>query len=119
MRPRPGPEQQSTFDVVTSNPYTNSMPDVLTMKNGTRVTDPSNGPRAAPIQEDFEPRLRPNSRPCAEGELGDNGHDESHQRHPHRHQNPRSRDNKGYNLTVNIQASSRFRLMQCACADHD
>ena len=38
-----------------ANPYTNSLPDVLTMKNGTKVTRPDQWPaRRAEIQEDFE-----------------------------------------------------------------
>lgn len=49
------PNNQSTFDEATANPYTNSMPDVLTMKNGAKVTRPEQWPaRRAEIQEDFE-----------------------------------------------------------------
>jgi hypothetical protein len=55
LRPGPNPNDQSTFDEATANPYTNSMPDVLTMKDGTRVTRPEQWPaRRAEIQEDFE-----------------------------------------------------------------
>ena len=49
------PNNQSTFDEATANPYTNSMPDALTMKDGTKVTRPEQWPaRRAEIQEDFE-----------------------------------------------------------------
>src|ERR1051325_2770598 len=49
------PNNQSTFDEATANPYTNSMPDVLTMKNGTKVQRAEQWPaRRAEIQEDFE-----------------------------------------------------------------
>jgi hypothetical protein len=55
LRRGPDPNNQSTFDEATANPYTNSMPDALTMKNGTKVTRPEQWPaRRAEIQEDFE-----------------------------------------------------------------
>lgn len=55
LRRGPDPNNQTTFDEATANPYTNSMPDVLTMKNGTKVTTSQQWPaRRAEIQEDFE-----------------------------------------------------------------
>ena len=52
LRPGPNPNDQSTFDEALANPYTNSMPDVLTMKDGTKVTRPEQWPaRRAEIQE--------------------------------------------------------------------
>src|ERR1035441_7695312 len=55
LRPGPNPNNQSTFDEATANPYTNSMPDVLTMNDGTKVTQPGQWlARRAEIQEDFE-----------------------------------------------------------------
>lgn len=55
LRPGPNPNNQSTFDEATANPYTNSMPDVLRMKDGTKVTRPEQWPaRRAEILEDFE-----------------------------------------------------------------
>ena len=55
LRPGPNPNNQSTFDEATADPYTNSMPDVLTMNDGTKVTRPEQWPaRRAEIQEDFE-----------------------------------------------------------------
>src|SRR6185503_10001477 len=55
LRQGPDPKNQSTFDEATSNPYASSMPDVLTMKNGTKVTRADQWPaRRAEIQEDFE-----------------------------------------------------------------
>ena len=55
LRPGPNPNNQSTFDEATANPYTNSMPDVLMMKDGTKITRPDQWPaRRAEIQEDFE-----------------------------------------------------------------
>jgi hypothetical protein len=55
LRPGPNPNDQSTFNEATSNPYTNSMPDVLTMNDGTKVTRPEQWPaRRAEIQEAFE-----------------------------------------------------------------
>ena len=55
LRHGPDPNNQSTFDEAVANPFTNSLPDVLTMKNGTKVTSPDQWPaRRAEIQEDFE-----------------------------------------------------------------
>jgi hypothetical protein len=55
LRRGPDPNNQSTFDEAIANPYTNSMPDVLTMKDGQKVTSASQWPaRRAEIQEDFE-----------------------------------------------------------------
>src|ERR1035437_2157818 len=55
LRPGPNPNDQSTFDEATANPYTNSLADVLTMKDATKVTRPEQWPaRRAEIQEDFE-----------------------------------------------------------------
>jgi lysophospholipase L1-like esterase len=55
LRHGPDPNNQSTFDEAMANPYTNSMPDVLTMKDGTKVTRPDQWPaRRDEIQEDFE-----------------------------------------------------------------
>lgn len=55
LRPGPNPNDQSTFDEATANPYTNSMPDVLTMNGGRKITRPEQWPaRRAEIQEDFE-----------------------------------------------------------------
>src|ERR1043166_7012689 len=38
IRRGPNPNDQSTFDEAKANPYKESMPDVLRMKDGTRVT---------------------------------------------------------------------------------
>jgi cephalosporin-C deacetylase-like acetyl esterase/lysophospholipase L1-like esterase len=55
LRRGPDPNNQSTFDEATSNPYKDSMPDVLKMKKGARVTRPDQWPkRRAEIVEDFE-----------------------------------------------------------------
>ncbi|MBN1359730.1 MAG: hypothetical protein JW993_04015 [Sedimentisphaerales bacterium] len=52
---RPGASGQSTFDEATANPYKDTMPDVLTMKDGTKVTRAAQWPkRRAEILEDFE-----------------------------------------------------------------
>lgn len=49
------PNNQTTFDEATANPYKDSMPDVLTMKDGTKVTRADQWPmRRAEIVEDFE-----------------------------------------------------------------
>jgi hypothetical protein len=40
MRPGANPNKQDTFNEATANPYTNSMPDVLRMKDGTKVARP-------------------------------------------------------------------------------
>src|SRR5215467_3955682 len=49
------PNNQSAFDEATANSFKDSMPDVLRMKNGTRVTRASQWPnRRAEIAEDFE-----------------------------------------------------------------
>src|SRR6266850_2374740 len=54
MRPGANPNQQDTFNEATANPYTNSLPEVLTMNDGTKVTRPEQWPaRHAEIQEDF------------------------------------------------------------------
>ena len=55
VRGGPDPNNQSTFDEANANIYSNSMPDVLTMKNGAKVTKPAQWPaRRAEIMEDFE-----------------------------------------------------------------
>jgi lysophospholipase L1-like esterase len=55
LRPGANPNNQSIFDEATANPYKDSMPDVLTMKDGTRVTSAAQWPkRRAEIIEDFE-----------------------------------------------------------------
>src|SRR5450756_4755 len=55
IRRGPDPNNQSTFDEAIANPYTNSLPDVLKMKAGTKVTRPEQWPaRRAEIKEDFE-----------------------------------------------------------------
>src|ERR1039458_1653081 len=55
LRPGPNPNDQSTFDEATANPYTNSMPGALMMNDGTKVTQPDQWPaRRAEIQEAFE-----------------------------------------------------------------
>ena len=55
LRPGANPNNQSAFDEATANPYKDSMPDVLTMKDGTRVTSAAQWPkRRAEIIEDFE-----------------------------------------------------------------
>jgi lysophospholipase L1-like esterase len=55
MRPGPNPNDQSTFDEATANPHHATMPDVLRLKNGTRVTKPGQWPaRRREIAEDFE-----------------------------------------------------------------
>src|SRR4051812_17159946 len=38
IRRGPNPNDQSTFDEAKSNPYKDSMPDVLRMNDGTKVT---------------------------------------------------------------------------------
>ncbi len=54
LRPGPNPNKQETFNEATANPYTNSLPDVLTMHAGAKVTQPEQWPaRRAEIQEDF------------------------------------------------------------------
>lgn len=48
------PNNQDTFDEAKANPYAQTMPEVLTMKDGTKVTRPEQWPaRRAEIEEDF------------------------------------------------------------------
>jgi hypothetical protein len=55
LRRGPDPKNQATFDEAASNPFKESMPDVLTMKDGTKVTRAEQWPaRRAEIVEDFE-----------------------------------------------------------------
>lgn len=55
LRPGPDPKNQSTFNEAIANPYMNSLPDVLTMNDGTKVTRPDQWPaRRVEIQEAFE-----------------------------------------------------------------
>jgi lysophospholipase L1-like esterase len=55
LRPGANPNNQSAFDEAAANPYKDTMPDVLTMKDGTRVTSAAQWPRRrAEIIEDFE-----------------------------------------------------------------
>ncbi len=39
LRPGPDPKNQSTFDEATANPYKDSMPDLMRMDNGAKVTN--------------------------------------------------------------------------------
>ena len=49
------PNNQTTFDEAIANPYQDSMPDVLTMKDGAKVRSAGQWPRRrAEILEDFE-----------------------------------------------------------------
>lgn len=110
LRHGPDPNNQSTFDEATSNPYASSMPDVLTMKNGTKVTKADQWPaRRAEIQEDFEREIYgriPANTPKVTWEVtatthGTNGGVPTITRTLVGHV-----DNSAYtNLTVNIQAS--------------
>lgn len=55
LRPGANPNNQSTFDEATANPYKDSMPDALRMKDGTPITGAAQWPvRRAEIVEDFE-----------------------------------------------------------------
>src|SRR5262245_30271639 len=55
LRPGANPNDQSTFSEANANPYADSMPDVLTMNDGTKVRTPAQWPaRRAEIVEDFE-----------------------------------------------------------------
>src|SRR3954471_7892035 len=55
LRPGPNPNDQSTFDEANANRYADTMPDVLRMKDGTKVTTAAQWPaRRAEILEDFE-----------------------------------------------------------------
>jgi hypothetical protein len=55
LRRGANPNDQSTFSEATANPYKDSLPDVLRMKDGTRVTRAAQWPRRrAEIVEDFE-----------------------------------------------------------------
>jgi hypothetical protein len=53
LRPGADPNNQATFDEATANKY--PLPDLMTMKDGTKVTTAEQWPaRRAEIQEDFE-----------------------------------------------------------------
>ncbi len=55
LRPGESGQNQERFTEEKANPYKGTMPDVLTMKDGTRVTRPEQWPRRrAEIVEDFE-----------------------------------------------------------------
>ncbi len=59
LRRGANPNDQSTFDEATANPYKDTLPDVLRMKDGTRVTRVTQWPkRRAEIVEDFERRRK-------------------------------------------------------------
>jgi len=110
LRPGPNPNQQATFDESVANPYTNSLPDALTMKDGTKVVRPDQWPaRRAEIQEDFEREVYgriPANVPPVTWEVtattaGTNGGIPTVTKTLVGHV-----DNRGYtNLTVNVQAS--------------
>jgi len=110
LRRGPDPNNQATFDEATANPYTNSLPDVLRMNDGTRVTRADQWPaRRAEIQEDFEREVYgriPANTPAVTWEvtatkLGTNGEIPTVTRTLVGHV-----DNRGdTNITVNIQAS--------------
>src|SRR6185503_20075016 len=53
LRPGANPNDQTTFDEATANKY--PLPELMTMKNGKKVTRAKQWPRRrAEIQEDFE-----------------------------------------------------------------
>jgi lysophospholipase L1-like esterase len=55
LRPGADPNKQDTFDEAKANPYHDSMPDPLTMNDGTKVTSPAHWPtRRAELVELFE-----------------------------------------------------------------
>src|SRR5689334_1008271 len=55
LRPGPDPNHQDTFDEATANRCKDTLPDVLKMKDGARVTTPEQWTkRRAEIVEDFE-----------------------------------------------------------------
>ena len=55
IRRGPDPNNQTTFDEATANPYKESMPDVLKLQDGTKVTSARQWPkRRKEILEDFE-----------------------------------------------------------------
>ncbi len=55
IRRGPNPNDQSTFDEANANPYKESMPVVLLLKDGTKVTKARQWPkRRAEILDDFE-----------------------------------------------------------------
>jgi hypothetical protein len=54
LRPGPDPKLQTSFDEATANPYVDSMPDVLRMRDGTRVTTAEQwSARRSELLEDF------------------------------------------------------------------
>lgn len=67
------PNNQSVFDEATANPYKHTMPDALTMKDGTKVTRPNQwAKRRKEILEDFEREIYgriPNDVPRIEWEV--------------------------------------------------
>ncbi len=83
---RPGRNGQNQtgegFDEATANPYKDTMPDVLTMKDGTKVNSPDQWPkRRAEILEDFEREVYgriPANVP--EGDLGSDEHNRRQER---------------------------------------
>src|SRR5262249_5033182 len=72
LRHGANPNDQSTFDEATANPYKDTLPDVLRMKDGTRVTRAAQWPRRrAEIVEDFEREVYgriPDNVPAGEAE---------------------------------------------------
>ena len=59
------------FDEATANIYKDTMPDVLTMKDGTKVTRPEQWPgRCAEILEDFEREVYGRIPPTCRRSLG-------------------------------------------------
>ena len=110
LRRGPDPNNQTTFDEATSNPFKDSMPDALTMKDGTKVTRAEQWPaRRAEILEDFEREVYgriPRNVPKVTWEVtatnqGVSGGIATVTRTLLGHV-----DNSGYtNITVNIQAS--------------
>jgi hypothetical protein len=110
MRPGANPNRQETFDEAMANPFTNSLPAVLTMRDGTKVARPEQWPaRRAEIAEDFAREIYgriPTNVPPVTWEVtattpGTNGGIPTITRKLVGHV-----DNRAYtNLTVEIQAS--------------
>ena len=93
IRPGPDPNLPSNHDESVANPYRDSLPDVLILNDGTKVTNPAQWPkRRKEIAEDFEREVYgrvPKNAPNVTWEVTGVTPGMSGGR-PHRHEDPRS-----------------------------
>ena len=71
MRKGRDSREKDTSNETTANPHKESLPDLMTCKDGSKVSSPDQWPkRRAEIVEDFEREVWQNPEKCPNGEVG-------------------------------------------------